>query len=110
MRKIKQLSETPAERCAVTLRADDNEGFFDPNVRLNGWDPAVAISFAAVREMARELGLVDKALLDDAYAERDDALAELFAAQSFIAKSEELQQAEAELVEIETELFDGVVA
>jgi hypothetical protein len=46
------------QRCCVTERGSDPEGFIATHKILSGWDQQVFISAAAVKDMAREFGLV----------------------------------------------------
>lgn len=58
-----------ARTCAVTGRGNDKEGFFDTHRILPGWDQEVHVAVAAVREMARQIGLVDAEAVAELEAE-----------------------------------------
>jgi hypothetical protein len=56
MRFLRSAQLTGKNRCALTGRATDDEGFFITGRVLTGVDPTVELSAAAVKEAARQLG------------------------------------------------------
>lgn len=52
MNRVQVLAFAP-HRCAVTLRADDPDGFVDTGTVLHGWDPQVYVSYQGFKHLCK---------------------------------------------------------
>lgn len=81
MRKVSRPSFEP-HVCAITLRGEDPDGFYEPNINLTGLDPWVSLSHSGLAGWARENGW----LSPEAKAEMDDRIAALEAERDRVAE------------------------
>lgn len=72
MRLIEHPERPPGTCCVIPGRAQDPEGFIDTGNDMPIVEPHIYVSVAAVREMAREVGLPTAEEHADACAQRDE--------------------------------------
>lgn len=82
MRLIDKPSGRPGFCAVFAGKSQDPEGFVHTGMVLPGWDPEVTVSVAAVREMARLVGLPTD-------TERDEAVLRAEAAELLLTEAQE---------------------
>lgn len=72
------LKLSHARSCVVTGKTEDAEGFIEVgrHIPASNWDTDVVVSFAAIKEMGRLIGMASREEVDALVSDFNDQLAE----------------------------------